>query len=57
MEKIALDEQRDLTVVLAGTPGHTPLRGLFIIGNHNSYHLGEFAGMRQVMGSWPRDRG
>jgi hypothetical protein len=24
-----------------------------IIGNHNSYHLGEFASLRQVMGSWP----
>jgi len=26
---------------------------LMIIGNHNSYHLGEFASLRQVMGSWP----
>jgi hypothetical protein len=32
------------------------LRGLMIIGNHNSYHLGEFASLRQVMGSWPEDR-
>ena len=53
MEEIAEDEGRDLTRVLEGTPGHTPLRSLFIIGNHNSYHIGEFAGMRQVMGSWP----
>lgn len=52
MQKIAMDITRDLTLVLDGTPGHTPLRGLFIIGNHNSYHLGEFASMRQVMGSW-----
>lgn len=56
MEKIALDARRDLTAVLSGTPGHTALRGLMIIGNHNSYHLGEFAAMRQVMGSWPEDR-
>jgi hypothetical protein len=27
-----------------------------IIGNHNSYHVGEFAALRQVMGSWPSDR-
>jgi DinB superfamily len=53
LEQVALDEGHDLTRVLEGTPGHTPLRGLFIIGNHNSYHLGEFASMRQVMGSWP----
>jgi hypothetical protein len=55
MEGIALDQERDLTAVLEGTPGHTPLRGLFIIGNHNSYHVGEFASLRQVMGSWPPD--
>ncbi len=53
MEAIALDEKRDLSAVLEGTPGHTPLRGLLIIGNHNSYHVGEFASLRQVMGSWP----
>jgi hypothetical protein len=56
LEEVALDESRDLTAVLEGTPGHTALRGLGIIGNHNSYHLGEFASLRQVMGSWPADR-
>ena len=56
MEAIALDERRDLYAVLEGTPGHTTLRGLMIIGNHNSYHIGEFASLRQVMGSWPADR-
>jgi len=53
MEGVALDERRDLTAVLERTPGHTALRGLMIIGNHNSYHVGEFASLRQVMGSWP----
>lgn len=53
MEDIALDERRDLAAVLEGTPGHTTLRCLMIIGNHNSYHLGEFGSLRQVMGSWP----
>jgi hypothetical protein len=56
MEAICLDEGRDLDAVLEGTPGHTALRGLMIIGNHNSYHLGEFAGLRQVMGSWSDKR-
>ena len=53
MEAIALDQRRDLDAILKGTPGHTPLRGLMIIGNHNSYHVGEFAALRQVMGTWP----
>ena len=56
LEQIALDQRRDLDAILEGTPGHTPLRGLMIIGNHNSYHLGEFASLRQVMGSWPAGR-
>jgi len=55
LERISLDESRDLLAVLEGTPGHTPLRGLMIIGNHNSYHLGELGSMRQVMASWPPD--
>ena len=53
MEEIARDQDRDLNAILEGTPGHTALRGLMIIGNHNSYHVGEFASLRQVMGSWP----
>jgi hypothetical protein len=52
-ENVALDESRDLVAVLAGTPGHTPLRSIVIIGGHNSYHVGEFASLRQIMGSWP----
>lgn len=55
MEAICLDESRDLTAVLEGTPGHTTLRCVMIIGNHNSYHLGEFGSMRQVMDTWPED--
>jgi hypothetical protein len=52
MQALAEDESFDLFAVLAGTPGHTAYRGICIIGNHNSYHTGEFASLRQVMGSW-----
>ena len=54
LQRIAQDENVDLFAVLEGTPGHTAYRGIAIIGNHNSYHLGEFASLRQVMGSWGR---
>jgi hypothetical protein len=53
LEAIALDPAVDLYAVLEGTPGHTVLRELTIVGNHNSYHLGEFAALRQVMDTWP----
>jgi hypothetical protein len=55
LEAIVEDATRDLFAVLEGTPGHTPLRCMIVIGNHNSYHIGEFASLRQVMGSWPAD--
>jgi DinB superfamily len=53
LSAIAEGPKVDLFAVLEGTPGHTPYRGIRIIGNHNSYHVGEFAALRQVMGSWP----
>jgi hypothetical protein len=47
------DDGRDLFAVLPGTPGHTLLRQVRIVADHNAYHIGEFAILRQVMGTWP----
>jgi Protein of unknown function (DUF664). len=47
------DDGRDLHAVLPGTPGHTILREVRLVGDHNAYHVGEFAILRQVMGTWP----
>jgi hypothetical protein len=46
----------DLLAVIANTPGHTILREVRVVGDHNAYHIGEFAVLRQVMGTWPQDR-
>ena len=51
------DEDRDLNAVIPGTPGHTLLREVRIVADHNAYHVGEFAILRQVMGTWPASRG
>ncbi len=56
LEAIAGDQSVDLFAVLEGTPGHTVFRELCLVANHNSYHIGEFASLRQVMGSWPAGR-
>lgn len=53
LERIAEAPATDLFAVLEGTPGHTVFRGLCLVGNHNSYHVGELAALRQVMASWP----
>jgi hypothetical protein len=45
-----------ILAVIPGTPGHTILREVRILADHNAFHLGEFAILRQVMGTWPDDR-
>ena len=55
---IALDPAIDPSAPMAHAPQHTILRELRVVANHNSYHLGEFGILRQVMGSWgPRGEG
>lgn len=54
---LVTDEDRDLFAVIPGTPGHTLLREVRIIADHNAYHVGEFTILRQVMGTWPPGRG
>ena len=49
---IILDPDTDLLAPLANGPLHTVLREARVVANHNSYHLGEFGILRQVMGSW-----
>jgi hypothetical protein len=53
LRALVLDPARDLLAVLPGTPGHTLLREVRIVADHNAYHVGEFAILRQVMGTWP----
>lgn len=52
---IVLDPATDLLAVIPYTPGHSILREVRLVGDHNAYHIGEFAILRQVMGTWPAD--
>lgn len=36
-------------------PTHTLLREVLLVVEHNAYHTGEFAVLRQVAGTWPAD--
>jgi hypothetical protein len=56
LRSLVADPATDLFAVLPGTPGHTVLREIRIVADHNAFHLGEFAILRQVMGTWPPDR-
>jgi len=46
------DEAVDLGAPIPSNPEHTLLRSVMIIAAHNHYHIGEFAVLRQVMGTW-----
>ena len=56
LRALAADPATDLFATIPNSPGHTLLRELRIVGDHNAYHLGEFAILRQVMGTWPDAR-
>lgn len=53
MRKIVLDPATDLFAPIPhGYNGHTILREALLVADHNAYHIGEFAILRQVMNTW-----
>lgn len=53
LEKIAASSRVALGAPLPYAPQHTYIRELLIVSEHNTYHIGELAILRQVMGTWP----
>jgi DinB superfamily len=56
LHELVADPASDLLAVIPNTPGHTILREVRVVGDHNAYHIGEFAILRQVMGTWRSGR-
>ena len=56
LEALVTNGQIDLLADLPYEPGYTYLRELLLVADHSAYHIGEFAILRQVMGTWPKDR-
>lgn len=52
LQQIASDPQTDLYARIPHGTGQTILREMLLVADHNAYHIGEFAIMRQVMGTW-----
>jgi len=52
---LARDTSTDLDAPVRHATGdhYTLARELFTVAAHNSYHIGEFAILRQIMGTWP----
>ncbi len=54
LEAMIMDPAVELTAPLPHAPNYTILREILLVADHNAYHLGEFAILRQVMGTWSR---
>ncbi|MGZ3674988.1 MAG: DinB family protein, partial [Ktedonobacterales bacterium] len=52
LRAIIMDPQTDLWAPIPQGTGQTIAREIMVVADHNAYHIGEFAIMRQVMGTW-----
>jgi hypothetical protein len=53
---LVADPATDLYATIPHGTGQTILREALLVADHNAYHTGEFAILRQVMGTWPGKR-
>ena len=56
LDRMVEDRRTNLTADLPHAPGYSVLREILVVSDHNAYHIGEFAILRQVMQTWPADR-
>lgn len=52
LEQIVLDRSVNLYEPLPHGSGQTVLTEILVVSDHNAYHIGEFAILRQVMQTW-----
>jgi hypothetical protein len=50
---MAADPNVNLYAELPHAPGYTILREILVVADHNAYHIGELAILRQVLDAWP----
>ncbi len=52
LEALVTNPETDLFAPLPQGLPYTIFREIMVVANHNSYHIGEFAILRQVMNTW-----
>jgi hypothetical protein len=52
LRAMIMDPQTDLWAPIPQGTGQTVAREIMVVADHNAYHIGELAIMRQVMGTW-----
>lgn len=55
LSEIVADPSMNLSTPIPHGDGQTILREILVIADHNAYHIGEFAILRQVMQTWGDD--
>ena len=50
--KLAQDAKVDLTAEIPHGQGHTYLREILLVADHNAYHLGQIVQTRKALGAW-----
>lgn len=55
LQKIAKDTSIKLDTKISHGAGQTIIRELLTVADHNAYHIGEFAILRQVCNLWPKN--
>lgn len=56
LEEMVRDPETDLFTPIPHGDGQNILREILTVSDHSAYHTGEFAILRQVMGTWPKNR-
>lgn len=56
LKDIVRDRRTDLFAPIPHAPRYTIFREIVLAADHNAYHIGELAIMRQVMDIWPAGR-
>jgi hypothetical protein len=52
LQELVADPATDLYAALPHAQDYTILREILVVADHNAYHIGEFAILRQVMETW-----
>lgn len=56
LQDVVVDSDVDLYAPIPHAQDYTIFREILVVSDHNAYHIGEFAILRQVMGTWPENR-
>lgn len=54
LAEMVQNQDIDLLAELDHAPGYSLMREIIVVADHNAYHVGELAILRQVMAAWPQ---